>query len=99
MCRAGAKRMSAKSKSLAEIKSDVCNTTLWVMSLLVVPALALSVSRAFELGWRLQYTAQVAACVVIWGVTAGRRRISYLVRANTILALLFWLGWTGQILS
>ena len=89
--------MDTPKKSIETIQSDVCNTTLFVMAWLVIPALMISLSRALEIGWRLQYITQAIAAVIIWGITAFRHRLGYTLRANTILALLFWMGWTGQI--
>lgn len=86
-------------KSLDDIKSEVCDTTLVVMSWLILPALLISVSRAFEVGWRLQYSAQFVGALIVWGMTYFRHRLPYGLRANIILALLVWLGWSGQIFT
>ncbi|MGE3475223.1 MAG: ATP-binding protein [Rhodospirillaceae bacterium] len=83
--------------TLGAIKSEVCDTTLVIMSLLIVPALGVSIARVLEVGWTVQYIGQVIGAFIAWGITLFRRRLSYEVRANTILALLFWLAWTGQI--
>ncbi|MGE3333388.1 MAG: ATP-binding protein [Rhodospirillaceae bacterium] len=84
-------------KTLDAIKSEVCDTTLVVMSLLVIPAIGVSLLRVFEVGWTVQYVGQVIGAFIAWGVTLFRRQLPYKVRAITILALLFWLAWTGQV--
>ncbi len=84
-------------KSLDAIRSEVCNTTLVVMSWLVIAALAISLSRVADVGWSPQYIGQAVGSLMVWGITFFRRRIFFHGRAITIIALLFWLGWTGQI--
>ncbi len=87
------------TKSLADIQSEVCDTTVRIMGVLALPALLISLSRVLEIGWQIQYTAQVIAAIGAWGVTLLRHRLSFDARANTVLVLLFWLGWTGQVFS
>ena len=89
--------MDTPKKSFDAIKSDVCDTTLIYIAWLVIPTLMISFSRALEIGWRLQYTAQAMAGAIIWGATLFRGRLSYTLRANAILGVLVWMGWTGQI--
>jgi len=84
-------------KSLDAIRSEVCDTTLVVLSWLAIAALAISFSRVFDIGWTLQHVGQVIACVIVWGIAIFRRRIPFQVRSVTIIAVLFWLGWTGQV--
>jgi signal transduction histidine kinase/FixJ family two-component response regulator/HPt (histidine-containing phosphotransfer) domain-containing protein len=83
--------------TLDSIKSEVCDTTLVVMSLLVVPAIGVSLLRVLDVGWTVQYLGQVIGAAIAWGITIFRRRLPYQARAITILALLFWLAWTGQV--
>ena len=87
------------AKSLKEIQSEVCDTTIRVMALLVLPALLISLTRALEIGWQIQYTAQVGTALVALGISLLRHRLSFVVRANAVLALLFWLAWTGQVFT
>jgi len=94
--KAGARPPDART-TLDSIKSEVCDTTIVVMSLMVVPALAVSLMRVLDVGWTVQYVSQVIGAATVWGVTIFRRRLPYQIRAITILALLFWLAWTGQI--
>lgn len=83
--------------TLGAVKSEVCDTTLVIMSLLIVPALGVSIARVLEVGWTVQYIGQMIGALIAWGITLFRHRLSYAVRADTILALLFWLAWTGQV--
>ena len=84
-------------KSLDAIRSEVCDTTLVVMSWLVIAALAISLSRVADVGWSPQYIGQAVGSLMVWGITFFRRRIFFHGRAITISAVLFWLGWTGQV--
>ncbi len=83
--------------SLDAVKSDVCDTTLAVMAWLIVPAVGISVSRALDVGWTPQYTAQCLGAGAVWLIAIFRKRIPYVVRANLIIFLLLAMGWAGQI--
>lgn len=88
--------LNAKN-SLDAIRSEVCDTTLAVMSWLTAAALIISLSRVIEVGWTVQYVGQIIGAFTVWGLTFAGRRIPFHVRAGVILGLLFWLGWTGQV--
>lgn len=91
--------MSATGKSLEEIRSEVCDSTLKVVAVLSVPALALSLSRVLQTGWNAVLTIHVCAVISITTVAILRRRVSYRSRANTLIGLFLWLAWAGQVFS
>ena len=83
------------SKTLTEIRSDVCNTTLFVLLAFAVPAVAASLSRIFALGWMPVMGLHIGLLAFLTGVVIGRRRIPYSYRASSVIALMFLIGAGG----
>lgn len=90
--------ISAPSKSLTEIRSDVSNTTLLVMLGFAVPAVGGSLSRIFAQGWLPVMGLHIALLAALLAVVLARHRLSYFVRAGFVVALMFTIG-AGGIIS
>jgi signal transduction histidine kinase/DNA-binding NarL/FixJ family response regulator/HPt (histidine-containing phosphotransfer) domain-containing protein len=90
--------MSAPAKTLADIRSDVCNTTLLVLFAFAVPAVAASLVRIFTLGWLPVMGLHIALFIALAGIASARRQLSYKIRAGFVVAVMFLIG-AGGILS
>jgi len=87
--------MQASTKTLAEIRSDVCDSTLIVMLGFAVPAVGASLLRIIEQGWLPVMALHIALVVVLVFVTACRKSLPYTVRAGYAVALMFAVGAAG----
>ena len=65
--------MSAPNKTLAEIRSDVCNTTLLVLLAFAIPAVTASLARIFTQGWLPVMGLHIALLAILAGIAARRR--------------------------
>ncbi|MGZ6253885.1 MAG: ATP-binding protein [Candidatus Binataceae bacterium] len=87
--------MSAPARSLADIRSDVCNATLIGLLAFALPGLAASLWRITERGWLPVMGLHIALFAMLTLIVALRRRLPYLLRAGTLLAIQFALGAGG----
>ena len=90
--------MSAPTKTLAKIRSDVCNTTLLVLLAFAVPAAVASLARIFTQGWLPVMGLHIAFIAILAGLAARRRHLAYNIRAGFVVAIMFSIG-AGGILS
>ncbi len=81
--------MPARPKSLEEIRSDVCDTTLVWITAIAIPMLSFSVSRVREIGWQPVIGLHMVLVVLLAVVTLFRRRIAYAARAFLLVTLMF----------
>jgi signal transduction histidine kinase/CheY-like chemotaxis protein/HPt (histidine-containing phosphotransfer) domain-containing protein len=87
----------AESKTLTEIRSDVCNATLLWLSAAAVPALFLSLLRIMTFGWLPVMGLHIAVVAALVAVTAARRRAPYYLRTITVVAVCFLAGVGGHL--
>lgn len=87
--------MGDSAKTLAEIRSDVCNTSLVVTWYASLPALATSLVRIVDQGWLPVMGLHLAAVALLSFVTLARHRIAFNVRAGTLIGLMFTVGSAG----
>ncbi len=87
--------MALPSRSLTEIRSDVCNTTLVVLIVFAVPALAASLSRFFSQGWLPVMGAHIGFMVLLLATFAFRKQLSLTFRAGIVVAIMFLIGSVG----
>jgi len=78
--------------ALTQIRSEVCNTTLLWLAWMFLPALVLSLSRVLDGGWLPVMGIQIALVGAINLVAHLRRRLPYLLRAATVVAVMFLIG-------
>ncbi len=83
--------------SLGEIRSEACNKTLVAFTVISAPLLLISLSRAFEQGWRPLLTAHTLLYVLMIGMTVFRNRLPISLRGGFLVGLLFVLGVSGML--
>jgi signal transduction histidine kinase/DNA-binding NarL/FixJ family response regulator len=87
----------AESKTLTEIRSDVCDATLIWLTAAAVPALFLSLLRIMEFGWLPVMGLHMAVVSVLAAVTVARRQAPYYLRTITVVAVCFLVGIGGHL--
>ena len=85
------------NKTLTEIRSEACNKLLVVLALAAIPAVVLSLSRAFEQGWKPVMWLHLAMLAVFICLMVWRHRLSLAIRAGATSAALFFVGVGGLI--
>jgi signal transduction histidine kinase/CheY-like chemotaxis protein len=87
--------LKSVSKTLAEIRSEACNTILVALTVLAAPAVGASLLRATEQGWQPVMGLHVALLLVLGAMTLGRHRLSFAIRAATVTAVPFVIALAG----
>ena len=89
--------MSVDNKTLADIRSEVCNTTVkWMLAFGTV-GVALSLARILETGWRPAMGLHVALWLIIAALHVFENRIHYAVRAGTLVGAMFLIALAGNL--
>ncbi len=88
-------QMPTPSKTLTEIRSDVCNTTLIVLLAFTIPAAIASLSRMFTQGWLPVMGLHALLVILLLGIVIGRHHVPYVVRAAFVVAFMFIIGAGG----
>lgn len=91
--------MSEPSRTLSEIRSDACNKILLMLSALAVPGVAVIVARLFEQGWQPTMWIHAVLLAVLAVVTLRRHLLGLAVRAATVTAFPFIIGFTSILYS
>ncbi len=81
--------MGDTPKTLAEIRSDACNTILVAITALAIPAAGASLLRGLEQGWLPVMGVHVALAALLLWATLLRRRLNYSFRATIVTAVPF----------
>jgi signal transduction histidine kinase/ActR/RegA family two-component response regulator len=89
--------MPDRTRSIAEIRSDVCNITLVWLAAFATLAVAASLARYFQSGWLPIMGVHILIYGVLLAVTALRRNFSYKFRAITVVFLYFATGVGGHL--
>ncbi len=85
--------MSApESKTLATIRSDVCNTVLTWLLIPTIPGAIFSLVQPIEAGWFTNYRIPAVMCITLVLVSLFRDRLPYAIRAGSIILLALLLG-------
>ena len=87
--------MPTSSKSLAEVRSDVCNTTLLVLIAFAALAVAASLSRIFSQGWLPIMGVHIALFSTLVFCFGFRKYLSLTIRAGVVVAVMFLIGTAG----
>ncbi|HFS85410.1 MAG TPA: EAL domain-containing protein, partial [Epsilonproteobacteria bacterium] len=82
-------------KKLFETRSKIVNTTLLVLSILIVPTILFSLMRALETGWKPVMYLQVLIGIGVIAFTRYRHTVTYPIRAGIILFISYIAGITG----
>ncbi len=77
------------------IRGRFVNGALVVLSIVAVPALIASLSRIPAIGWLPAMGVHVALAVVLFGLTFGRNRLPYAVRAGYVVFIFFAIATAG----
>lgn len=72
-----------------QLRDRTLNDLLLLFSVLITPAVAISVSRVTYLGWSPMFVMQVGLLALLWGATAFRKRLSYGWRIGAFLMVLW----------
>ncbi len=91
-------QMPQTTKSLSEIRAQVCDTTMVWLALLAIPAFSINIYRGLEVGWRPVIGVYAAVTVTVLLCAAFRLRLPYRLKANVIVGLLF-LNACGALIS
>ncbi|MGE3335295.1 MAG: ATP-binding protein [Rhodospirillaceae bacterium] len=83
--------------TLADIRSEVCDTVLKWTVVLGVPAVALSLSRIFEFGFLPIMAVHTLMVSALAGTYVFRRRFSFAIRAGLIVLMMFVVGVAGHL--
>lgn len=76
------------------LRERTLNDLIWLFALLITPGVAMSVSRAWLLGWLPLFNLQLALLLLVWGLVGLRKRLSYGWRVSALLFL-----WWGFIIA
>ena len=83
---------TSESKTIATIRSDVCNTVLTWLLLPTISGAIFSLIQPLEAGWFTGYRIPAVMCITLTLVSIFRHRLPYVVRAGSIVALSFLVG-------
>lgn len=89
--------MSNAPKTLRDIRSETCNAILLTLMVLAAPAVAASLLRWLEQGWRPVMGLHVALLLLLAWTTLRRKHLSFNVRASVITAIPYLVGLGGFI--
>ncbi|MBT7770709.1 MAG: PAS domain S-box protein [Rhodospirillales bacterium] len=81
--------------SLTDIRGNIANGTLIVLSIIAVPALIFSLLRIQSIGWQPVMGLHLVAASVIWAATLARKRTGYPIRAIVIVGVIALIGLGG----
>lgn len=88
--------MPASSKSLADVRAEVCDTVYkWILPLAGI-AVASSLLRIFEQGWLPIMSLHIGILVVLTIAYVSRTHIRYTFRAGLLVVLMFLVGIGGH---
>ena len=76
-------------------RSKICNYFLFISAFFIVPAVAASIYRVVDIGWQPVMGLQTLIAIVVLFMVFFRKRISYGLRAGTVILLLLVLGFAG----
>jgi len=91
------KAMATDSNTLRNIRIEVCDTASAWMLTVAVPALALSLMRIPDIGWRPVMGLQIGAAVVLAAVVLFRSRIPLEIKAGAVVVLFLIVGVSAQV--
>ncbi|WP_157200659.1 PAS domain-containing protein, partial [Methylomonas methanica] len=82
--------MKTKYEDIADLRNQLLNATLLVSGVVGIPSVGISLSRAMFMGWKPVMAVQMLAIITLWLLWLGRKRISYVARAISLLVI-FWI--------
>lgn len=87
--------MDEASEDLQQVRSRICDMMLAASAALVVPAVAASLYRSVNIGWRWDMAFHVAAAALIVLLWVFRKSVPYTVRAGSIISVFLFTGLIG----
>lgn len=84
--------VKSKLEQLPEIRNKLLDRMMKICAFLAVPALAASLSRATDVGWRFSMSIQVIVFLAVWGAVIFRDALSYRARYLILLTVLAFLA-------
>lgn len=85
------------SSSYREIQETLLNKTIYILGLIVIPALAMSLFRFFEIGWQPAFSLHVIVALFILGFALKRKSISYNMKASFLIIIFYLIGLTSAL--
>lgn len=83
------------SDDVAGLRDKLLDDALLWIAAVSVPAVSLSLSRVFTMGWRPLFLGQILMLSMIWGAWLLRRRLAYALRIGALLVILAVAGVSG----
>ena len=77
---------------LREIRSEVVDKSLVVLTAVAIPALVASLSRIMDTGWLPVMAVHIVLALSLFAVAAWRRRLGFVVRAAFLIGFCFTVG-------
>ncbi|MHB1207580.1 MAG: ATP-binding protein, partial [Rhodospirillaceae bacterium] len=89
--------LSEPSRTLGEIRSDACNKILLMLVALAVPGVGVIAARILDQGWMPVMWVYGPMLIALAVVTLRRRRLGLAIRAATVTAFPFILGFSSVV--
>ena len=77
---------------LREIRSEVVDKSLVVLTVVAIPALVASLSRIIDTGWLPVMAVHIVLALSLFAVAAWRKRLGFVVRAVYLIGFCFMVG-------
>jgi PAS domain S-box-containing protein len=77
------------------LRNDLLNDSLLWVGIAAIPTVAISLFRAFVIGWQPVMLAHIFVLAVLWLMWLGHKRFSYHVRAAGLLVVFWITGFAG----
>ncbi len=84
-------------EDIGKVRNKLVDTTLFVLGVLSIPPLVASLIEVKAFGWDIAKFSQIGAVTILFIFLLLRTRISFKVKANTIIGILIILGCTSLI--
>jgi two-component system, LuxR family, sensor kinase FixL len=81
--------LDARIERLEQIRDRLANLVLLAFSILAVPAVAASLSRARQIGWTWEMSVHIGLAVALWATTFLRSKLPYNARVSAVLLIFF----------
>ncbi len=80
------------SNSYREIQETLLDKTIYALSLIIIPTLAVSLFRFFEMGWQPAFGLHIILAFFILGFAFKRKLIPYNIKVSFLIILFYLLG-------
>ena len=88
---------SLQENNIAEVRNKLVDITLIALGVFSIPPLVASILEVKEFGWDIAKISQIGAVTTLFIYLLFRNKISYRIKAITIIVILLILGCTSLI--